>query len=127
MSKPRNTISKKVILETLVHAGYAMSQPEIQDVNGDLCDRVTMYRILDRLVEEGSAHKVLSSTGITKYAACSGCDNVHDHRHDHVHFNCELCGKTTCIYQVVPEIKMPRKYKVRTLNVILSGICPACV
>lgn len=126
MSKPRNTIPKKVILETLVHAGCAMSQPEIQELNSGLCDRVTMYRVLDRLVEEGIAHKVLSPTGVVKYAACSGCDNVHHHNHDHVHFNCELCGKTTCLYGSIPVVKVPANYIVKEISVSIQGVCPQC-
>lgn len=48
-------------------------------------------------------------------------------RIDHVHFMCTRCGITTCLQEVhIPEIKLPRGYKTRQTEVVVSGVCKEC-
>jgi Fur family ferric uptake transcriptional regulator len=129
MKQVRNTPTKQFILGLISDAGRALSQAEIQEQTEGLCDRVTVYRVLDRLENEGDIHRVIHLDGVVRFAKCNSCEgegHEHAHSHHHVHFHCTQCGAVTCLESVVPEFKLPRKYKVAETNFSISGICPDC-
>ncbi len=125
MKTTRNTTAKKAVLELIMHSDVALSHSEIQKLTGDLCDRVTIYRILDRLVNEDVIHKIATPDGIVKYASCHHNHDKH-HSHNHVHFSCEKCLSVTCLDSVEPSFIMPENYLVKQINFSLSGLCPNC-
>lgn len=125
MKTSRNTTAKKAVLELIMHSDVALSHSEIQKLAGDLCDRVTIYRILDRLVNEDVIHKIATPDGIVKYACCHH-DHDKKHTHNHVHFSCEKCLSVTCLDSVKPTFVMPENYLVKQVNFSLSGLCPTC-
>ena len=125
MSTKRNTVAKAAIKELLSQAEQALSQGDVQSEIGDLCNRVTTYRILDRLVAEGYAHRVMDVDGVARYAACSS-NCTANHQHDHVHFSCEQCGQMTCLEDVKPEFSLPRSYQVKEVQFTLVGVCGDC-
>ena len=49
--KTRNTTAKQEILKLIANASQALSHVEIQQQLNNLCDRVTIYRLLSRLLE----------------------------------------------------------------------------
>ena len=128
MKKTRNTLAKAAILELISGSSVALSHAEIQKANQELCDRVTIYRILDRLVAEDVIHKIATPDGTIKYAACHH-HHHHDeekHIHNHVHFSCEKCQSVVCLESVQPTYTVPQNYLVKEVNFTLSGICPQC-
>jgi|SRR5690606_19504011 len=125
MKKIRNTATKTKILSMVTNSEAALSHSEIHQLLDNFCDRVTIYRVLDRLIEEDLIHKIVTIDGVTKYAACHDCSSV-EHHHNHIHFSCEQCHTVTCIENVEPVFNMPKKYKVHNVNFTLSGICPEC-
>lgn len=124
MKKTRNTLARTTILELINQSDIALSHAEIQSKVGDLCDRVTIYRVLDRLLAEDLVHKIVNLEGIVKYAKCHNCDEVH--HHDHLHFSCQKCLEVTCLEQVIPVYKLPAHYQVTEMSFTLAGLCPAC-
>lgn len=112
------------ILSLLSGSQVALSHAEIQMSLAALCDRVTIYRVLDRLVEEGAVHRIVNIDGVLKYASCNDCS--HTHHHDHIHFSCLKCKTVTCMKDVEPTFKLPKKYKVSEVNFTVSGLCPQC-
>lgn len=131
MKNTRNTIAKTTIHGIINQSENALSQGDIQKQVGDLCNRVTIYRILDRLVEEGGIHKIVNIDGVIKYASCNQCD-THDHHHhdhthhNHIHFSCVNCQSVTCLDNIEPNYKLPPNYLVQEANFMLSGLCPDC-
>lgn len=125
MKQRRNTVAKTEILNLLSHSKPALSHAEIQMLLNGVCDRVTIYRVLERLTEEGLIHKVATIEGVVKYAECHTCSAT-EHHHDHIHFSCEQCHKVTCIEDVKPSFSLPESYKVHNVNFTISGICPQC-
>jgi len=125
MKKSRNTIAKTKILNVITDSKIALSHSEIHQLLDDFCDRVTIYRVLDRLIEEDLIHKIVTIDGAIKYAACHDCSTV-EHHHNHIHFSCEQCHTVTCIEDVEPSFKLPEKYKIHNVNFTLSGVCPEC-
>jgi Fur family ferric uptake transcriptional regulator len=121
----RNTTAKSAILELIKNSNVALSHIEIQRLVGDLCDRVTIYRVLDRLTADDLIHKIATPDGTVKYAACH--HHNHEHTHNHVHFSCEKCKAVTCLDSVEPFFKIPDNYVVKEVNFTLSGLCPKCI
>ncbi len=126
MKQARNTTAKTAILNLIDQSDMALSHAEIQVSLDGMCDRVTIYRVLDRLTEEGLVHRIINIDGVVKYASCHSCSAMHQHHHSHIHFSCEKCKSVTCIEEVEPSFKLPRKYKVNEVNFTVSGLCPQC-
>jgi Fur family ferric uptake transcriptional regulator len=120
----RKTLAKTEIQKLISSSSFALSHSEIQSSLNGLCDRVTIYRVLDRLLAEGQIHKIVNVDGSVKYAACHSCSEKHNH--DHLHFSCQKCKSVTCLDDVEPSFKLPKNYKVSETNFMLSGLCPQC-
>lgn len=121
----RNTVARTQILDLIINSKTALSHAEIENLLDGLCNRVTIYRVLERLVEDNLVHKIINVDGHLKFAACHNCHN--QHHHNHLHFSCVECGAVTCLEEVEPVFKIPRKYKVQEMNFMVSGLCPNCV
>lgn len=124
MLTSKNTVAKTAIQALLNGAQVALSQAEIQLAINNMCDRVTTYRVLDRLVTEGVLHKIINTDGVIKYAVCHTC--TAKHVHNHIHFSCNSCKAVTCLVGVIPSYNIPKKYLVTDVNFTVSGICPNC-
>ncbi|MEO1215031.1 MAG: transcriptional repressor [Bacteroidota bacterium] len=124
----RNTTSRKDILEVFLKEEKALSQKNIEKNMAGECDRVTIYRTLSTFIDRGILHKVLDDSGTMKYALCeASCGEHKAHHHDHVHFKCNRCKKTTCLNEVhYPEFNLPNGYNMEEVNILIQGICPNC-
>ena len=127
MKTSRNTTAKTAILELIKNSEVALSHAEIEKLNQGLCDRVTIYRILDRLIAEDVIHKIATPDGTIKYASCHHSHDTQEHTHNHVHFSCEKCHSVTCLDSVEPTYTIPKNYLVKEVNFTLSGLCPDCM
>jgi Fur family ferric uptake transcriptional regulator len=125
MKLTRNTTAKTEIQALITTSKVALSHADIQQSLDGICDRVTIYRVLDRLLEEGVVHKIVNLDGVLKYAACHRCSSKH--KHNHIHFSCQKCKSVTCLDDVEPSFKLPENYKVNDMNFTLSGLCPQCL
>jgi len=127
MKQIRNTHAKTEILNVIIDSEVALSHSDIQKKLGDLCNRVTTYRVLERLENEGLVHKIVNIDGVVNFAKCSGRCKEGKHFHNHLHFNCKECHSVTCIENMIPEISLPPDFIAQEYNFIVSGICPKCV
>lgn len=126
MSLPRNTKAKQAVLDEINRSTYALSQPELFERVKGTCDRVTVYRILDRLVAENKIHRIVNVDGTLNYAACTQCDTHNMHAHDHLHFSCIECKKIECLSEQSVQVQLPSHYQIKELFLTISGICPTC-
>ncbi|RYD97298.1 MAG: Fur family transcriptional regulator [Sphingobacteriales bacterium] len=124
MKQTRNTLAKSKIISMLQAAEVALSHAEIEAAIDIEVNRVTIYRILDRLIEAGTIHKVVNTDGAMKFAMCHNCSVTH--HHNHIHFSCVVCKEVTCLEDVVPSFKLSKQYEVIDVNFTLSGRCPNC-
>ena len=121
----RKTIAKTTILELISQSETNLSHADIQSqLPEGLCDRVTIYRVLDRLLKEGLIHKIVNIDGVVNYAICKGCEV--EHKHNHAHFSCEKCKSVTCLDEIVPVFDLPEGYHINHLNFVISGLCVNC-
>jgi Fur family ferric uptake transcriptional regulator len=118
---------RKRILEAFLRSGEGLAHNDLEAQGGGQMDRVTVYRTLQAFLEKGIIHTIPTADNSVKYALCSeACRDGH-HHDDHVHFICEVCGRTTCINEVhVPRIQLPRGYRIGQMSMVVSGTCPSC-
>lgn len=127
IQRNRNSDSKTQILALLKTRGIAMSHKDILLATHATWDRVTIYRALDRLIEEEKIHKIVSLTGVIQYALCKECSVLEHHEHhQHVHFSCQKCEQTICLETVQPKIVLPNGFNTMEQQILLSGICNHC-
>lgn len=121
------TESRKKILQLFLDHTGALAHGDIEKKAGEKFDRVTVYRTLQAFVEKGIIHTIPSADNAVRYALCKdNCGSGHHHDH-HVHFQCQRCGHTYCLDDVVtPEVKLPRGYQARQVDVVVEGVCRQC-
>lgn len=120
----RKTASKEIVLQLLEASSSALSQDRLEEQVGDLMDRVTIYRVLNRFCDDGIVHKIVSDEGKFYYALCRDCKTSH-HSHDHVHFRCLVCQKVECLPNEIKP-KLPSGYQCLLSNYWISGYCADC-
>jgi Fur family ferric uptake transcriptional regulator len=122
----RSTPTRQEILHLFIKKDYALSHSDIENEIADDIDRVTVYRTLKTFTDRGLIHKVLDDEGSLKYALCSEACSATQHRHDHVHFKCTVCGQTNCLEVEIPRIKLPEGYIAKEVNLLIQGTCQNC-
>jgi Fur family transcriptional regulator, ferric uptake regulator len=121
------TESRKKILELFLNSGGALAHADIEKNTGEIFDRVTVYRTLQSFVDKGIIHNIPTTDNSILYALCKdNCEAGH-HHDNHVHFICTECSKTICLDDVViPEVKLPKGFKPKDAEMVVSGVCGDC-
>lgn len=87
-------------------------------------DRVTLYRVLDWLVEQGLAHKIADEQRVFRFSASDKADLPHE---AHAHFVCDDCGKVFCLDEILPETPpLPDGFATTQVEYAVHGHCAAC-
>ena len=124
--KLRVTNSRVAVLDCFLDKNQALSLGILENEFPNF-DRVTLYRTLNSFLESGILHKIPNDLGSATYGLCHDTCNPQEHKHDHVHFKCNKCGKVECLEDlIVPKIKVPTGYSPYTVNMIVDGICGNC-
>lgn len=124
--KERNTKQKRIILEMLEND---YTHPTIQElykkirIKDPSIGQATVYRNVNRLVEEDKVLKISLGNGIEHYDG---------HCHTHYHLLCTRCEK---IYDLEDEEesllrkRMEDKYhiKIDKSKIVFEGICKGCL
>ena len=123
----RKTEIRKKILDLFLQSDNALSLARIES-SFERLDRTTLYRTLKTFETNRIIHKAVDGTNHPKFAICKsqlGEGRQHD---NHAHFHCTSCEKTICLHHLpVPEIpNLDEIYRIRQMDLILSGICPDC-
>lgn len=93
-------------------------------------NKVTLYRILDLLVEQGLALK--HSAGERSFRYCALPQTPHDHGAClHCHFHCTRCGAMQCLDSHDLPLDRSRLLQdvplhVKTVEIRLDGVCAEC-
>lgn len=115
------------VLMTVGNTSHPSSAQEILDTVRRVSDinRVTVYRILDLLVE----HEVLNRLGLGEKSQ-RFCLRGADHAEEHVHFHCTRCDRYLCLDAPNPPLDAKAltgmDLDINHIDIRLEGICPAC-
>lgn len=119
---PRGATPARIaVYATLLAAERPRSHVDIQR-ELPLLDRVTVYRVLDWLVHEGLAHRVVDATGIWHFAP-----SVDQARSEHAHFHCDRCGQFYCLTETpAPRLTLPPGFIGKKRGLVIGGTCAGC-
>lgn len=118
----RVTGARVRLLELLRGADTALSHAEIEERARNLVvDRVTIYRVLDWLVESGLAHRIAGPDRVWRFS--TGANPTGGHAHIH----CTQCGRTVCMGEIAPPaLRLPKGFKLESVELKVNGLCAGC-
>jgi len=121
----RVTRTRIAVIETLQAAQHPLSHDEIGaalTAAGVSHDRVTLYRALDWLVEQGIAQRIAGGERAWRF------EIRHDGAHRHAHFHCDRCGQILCLEDVPTETNpaLPAGFELDRTELVLHGACADC-
>lgn len=125
MGVSRKTNSVKAVLRIFEDTSNALSVKElVGKLNGEM-NKVTVYRILQRLEDDGMMHSFIGKDGLRWFARCKECAPS-GHSDAHPHFQCRVCGKTECLNFEIYFPEIPN-YQVDKAEILLIGQCEDCL
>jgi len=126
MGVVRITKSVTAVLNVFEKRHQALSVVNlVEDLQKDM-NKTTVYRILDRLEDQGTLHSFIGKDGLLWYAKCSSCCSSSNHDDLHPHFQCTECGKTECLNLDITIPVIPN-HKIDTAKFLLVGECDDCL
>ncbi|WP_196887365.1 Fur family transcriptional regulator [Aureivirga sp. CE67] len=120
----RKTQSVAVLLKEFENKPNAISAIELIKRLSSKINKTTVYRVLDKLEDDGVLHSFLDNSGIKWYAKCNGCSKT-GHIDMHPHFQCLSCGKVDCLSVEVKIPPIPNR-KIEVSQVLIQGRCESC-
>ena len=120
----RKTKSVEVLLNEFNKSSSAISAKELIERFDSKFNKTTIYRVLDKLEEDGVLHSFLGKEGLKWYAKCNDC-KVNKHSDNHPHFQCLSCGKMDCLTVNVTLPIIPNR-KIEVSQLLIQGKCEEC-
>jgi Fur family transcriptional regulator, ferric uptake regulator len=120
----RATPARIAVLQLLGQAERALSHRDVEEALQAGFDRVTLYRVLDWLVESGLAHRVAEADRVFRFSIAAHSDVPHQ---KHAHFRCEACGKVFCLEDIpTPTPVLPNGFSSKAVDYCITGQCARC-
>lgn len=120
----RKTKHFQKVLDVLLKQENAVSANYLVSHFNDEINKSTIYRILNKLEDDGIVHSFVGVNGLKWYAKCLEC-KVKEHHDNHPHFQCEKCNEVQCINKTNNASKLiGSQFLVK--SVLLTGICNRC-
>jgi len=112
-------------MRLLEGAERALSHHDVETaLAGTGIDRVTLYRVLDWMVESGLAHRVTDAQRVFRFSIAEASAPAHD---AHAHFRCADCGKVFCLQDVaVAPPTLPKGFSGKSVELCVTGRCAHC-
>ena len=127
MKETYKTKQKNIILDIIKNQDNSFTIKDIYEKAKDKVGLTTIYRLIDKLVEENKLNKTISSDNTTYYQYLSDCDEE-----NHFYLKCERCGNIThidcdCIKELTSHITKHHKFRPNKDHIIIDGICSKCI
>lgn len=121
----RATSTRLQVLSVISSSTKAVPYSQIQKSLTNF-DRVTLYRTIHALLENGIIHKAIADENETYYALCSQRCSQKTHNHQHIHFRCNSCDQVSCVQPSESiNISVPG-HLVEQFQIEVSGRCASC-
>ena len=138
----RVTKQRVAVLKLLIDKGSPLSHNEISQLLDEPLDKVTLYRVLETLLEAELVHHVQGLDGVWRFCAHEyvKAGSAEERQHykrvdcgrifcltDHPHFQCVECGKMFCLTdQRMPRVDVPDGVTVEGKQFVVYGRCGEC-
>lgn len=121
------TKQKDLILNVIKNINYEFTIKDLYEKLDDKVGLTTIYRLVDKLVDEGVLIKNISKDNITYYQYLESCDEK-----NHFFLKCDNCGKLDhidcdCIDELSNHIIKHHKFELNRDHIIINGLCEKCV
>lgn len=126
MGNIRQTKSVRALLGVFEQANHAVSATSLVDRFQHQMNKTTVYRILERLKEDGVLYSFTGKDGLKWYARYEG-SGASQHVEHHAHFQCKSCGKVECLPSEFTLPAIPANHQVHKTELLLVGWCEGCV
>jgi len=125
MGITRKTKSIDTLLSEFENKSGAISATALIKSLHSKLNKTTVYRVLDKLEDDGVLHSFLDKNGQKCYAQCKGCTKS-AHIDGHPHFQCFECEKIDCLPLDVYIPVIPKR-EIKTYQILIQGKCEACL
>jgi Fur family ferric uptake transcriptional regulator len=120
----RQTRPRLAVLGVLLDEGKPVTHEQITAKLSEAApDKVTIYRVLESLVEANIVHKAFLRDRTQHFELADRCTE----NQCHPHFTCTGCDQTHCLIDTdLSMAKPPAGFTIRHQRVQLEGLCPVC-
>lgn len=121
-----NTKQKDLLLGIIKKYNHEFSVKDIYEEVKDSIGLTTIYRYIDKLVEEGTLNKTIGEDNTMYYQYLEECDSL-----NHFYLKCTNCGEMIhvdcdCIEDLSSHILKHHKFITSREHIIINGICNKC-
>jgi Fur family ferric uptake transcriptional regulator len=121
-----NTKQKELIVNTIKKEKKEFTVKDIYEELNKSIGLTTIYRLVDKLVEEGILLKSISNDNTTHYQYLSKCEEE-----NHFYLKCDKCGDLEhvdcdCIDGLTKHIFKEHDFKPNKEHIIINGTCKNC-
>ena len=124
-----HTTNRQRVLEVIGNNGSPLSAQQIFDAlnRTDNINRVTVYRILDLLVEKGLVDRISGGGRSFVYGLAPN-----DNHPAHPHFYCKICGSLECLNPHSLSVDLQSMHRtfpglIENVEVRVDGVCKNCL
>ena len=126
MKEVYKTKQRELVLKTIKNK---KNEFVIKDIYEELNKEVgltTIYRVVDKLVQEGILNKTIGKDNITYFQYLGKCNNS-----NHFYLKCDNCGKIEhvdcdCIIDLIDHISENHDFKINSEHIVINGLCKSC-
>ena len=122
-----NTKQKDKILDVIKNEKHDFTIKDIYEKLKGEVGLTTIYRLVDKLIDEDVLNKYISKDNITYYRYLKRCNHE-----NHFYLKCSECGDLThidcdCIKELSSHIFKSHKFKPNKDHIIIDGVCEKCI
>lgn len=126
MKESYKTKQKDIILDIIKKQKHEFTIKDIHEKVKDEVGLTTIYRLIDKLVEENRVNKTIGSDNTTYYQYLNECNHT-----NHFYLKCDKCGTLIhvdcdCIEELTNHIHNDHKFIPNKDHIIINGICNRC-
>lgn len=119
------TANRILVVKALAAESNPLSLKELERVI-ETVDKSGISRTLALFRAHRLVHDIEDGDGNVKYELCHSHSAAGD-EDMHVHFYCEQCHKTFCLWDTpVPEVEVPEGFRRESVNYMIKGLCADC-
>ena len=120
------TKQKDIIINIIKNLNHEFTVKDIYDSISNEVGLTTIYRVVDKLVENNILKKYLSKDNVVYYQYLEKCNKF-----NHFYLKCEKCNNIfhvdcDCVNEISEHILNEHKFKANNKNIIIEGVCESC-